>query len=219
MVTLALDDASGNWFSPTTVEDHGSAVLGTEPAHSPTTFRGASYHVNGPDLPTNAITIRTATMDDGVWILPLSSRLHDFGPPSWRPREEMDAVVAADIEAALRAPKEGQVVLVAQDGNGEPLGFVHVHSAVDYFTHEVHSHVSDLAIARDAEGRGVGRALMIAAESWAAARGHRLLTLNVFDSNHRARRLYARLGYSADTTKLVKILRSSPTPESIPGSS
>jgi ribosomal protein S18 acetylase RimI-like enzyme len=163
------------------------------------------------------IDIRPATIDDAEWILPLSARLHDFGPPAWRPREEMDAAVAAAIEAALRTPEDGQVVLVARGENGEPLGFVHVHSAVDYFTHETHSHVSDLAITREAEGRGVGRALMDAAESLAIARGHRLLTLNVFDANHRARRLYDRLGYSPDTTKLVKVLRSAPSPA--PGSS
>ena len=95
-----------------------------------------------------------------------------------------------------------------------------MHSAVDYFTHETHSHVSDLAITREAEGRGVGRALMTAAESWASSRGHRLLTLNVFDANHRARRLYDRLGYTPDTTKLVKVLRSAPPPApgSAPGS-
>lgn len=160
-----------------------------------------------PDVPTSAIVIRAATIDDGAWILPLSSRLHDFGPPSWRPREEMDTAVAASIEAALRAPEAGQVVLVAQDRGGHPLGFVHVHSAVDYFTHETHSHVSDLAIRSEAEGRGAGRALMAAAESWAVARGHRLLTLNVFDANQRARRLYDSLGYEPDTTKLVKLLR------------
>jgi GNAT superfamily N-acetyltransferase len=163
------------------------------------------------------IDIRPATIDDAEWILPLSARLHDFGPPAWRPREEMDAAVAASIEAALQAPEEGQVILVAQDEHGDPLGFVHVHSAVDYFTHETHSHISDLAIEREAEGRGVGRALMGAAESWAASRGHRLLTLNVFDANHRARRLYERLGYLPDTTKLVKVLRSAPPPG--PGSS
>lgn len=168
---------------------------------------------------TNTIEIRPATIADGAWILPLSARLHDFGPPPWRPREAMDAAVAAAVEAALRAPEEGQIVLVALASDGERLGFVHVHSAVDYFTHEEHSHVSDLAITREAEGRGVGRALMEAAESWAASRGHRLLTLNVFDSNQRARRLYDRLGYQPDTTKLVKVLRSGPASGSPPPAS
>lgn len=169
---------------------------------------------------SDTIEISPATIDDAAWILPLSSRLHDFGPPSWRPRDEMDAAVAAAIEVALREPEEGQVVLAARSGDGERLGFIHVHSAVDYFTHETHSHVSDLAITREAEGRGVGRALMTAAESWASSRGHRLLTLNVFDANHRARRLYDRLGYTPDTTKLVKVLRSAPPPApgSAPGS-
>jgi GNAT superfamily N-acetyltransferase len=38
-------------------------------------------------------------------------------------------------------------------------------------------------VTREAEGRGVGAALMRAAEAWARSRGHGKLTLNVFDGN------------------------------------
>jgi GNAT superfamily N-acetyltransferase len=48
---------------------------------------------------------------------------------------------------------------------------------------------------------------MEAAADWSRARGHRLLTLNVFDENHRARRLYDRLGYLPDTLRMVKVLK------------
>ena len=48
---------------------------------------------------------------------------------------------------------------------------------------------------------------MAAAEDWSLAQGHRLLALNVFGDNHRARALYERLGYGPDTTKMVKVLR------------
>jgi GNAT superfamily N-acetyltransferase len=153
------------------------------------------------------IAIRPATPADRAWILPLSSRLHDFGPPPWRSRERMDAAVALAIGAALDAGGLDSAVFVAQDGRGNPLGFVHVHTATDFFTGEDHGHVSDIVVAPGAEGGGVGRALMAAGEAWSRDRGHRLLTLNVFGGNSRARRLYELLGYSADTTKLVKILR------------
>ena len=71
----------------------------------------------------------------------------------------------------------------------------------------MHGHVSDVVTAAGAEGRGVGRALMAAAEEWSRSLGHRLLTLNVFDGNARARRLYAALGYAPDTMRMVKVLR------------
>ena len=38
----------------------------------------------------------------------------------------------------------------------------------DYFTHARHAHISVLAVTRDAEGRGVGRALMEHAEALGA---------------------------------------------------
>ena len=56
------------------------------------------------------------------------------------------------------------------------------------------------------EGRGIGRALMAAGEEWSRGRGHRLLTLNVFAANSRARSLYERIGYEPDTSKMVKVL-------------
>ena len=73
---------------------------------------------------------------------------------------------------------------------------------------ETHGHVSDVVVASGAEAEAsAASALMSAGEAWSRDRGHRLLTLNVFGGNSRARRLYESLGYSEDTTKLVKILR------------
>jgi len=153
------------------------------------------------------IRILPATAADAAWIAPLAPRLHDFGPPPWRSRAVMDQAVARVVERALTSAAADAVVLAAVDAAGRGLGFVHVHTASDFFTGEAHGHVSDLVVASEAEGRGVGRALMAAAEQWARDQGYRLLSLNVFEENHRARELYAHLGYQPDTTKLVKLLR------------
>lgn len=156
----------------------------------------------------SSFLIRPAVSGDAAWILPLSARLHDFGPPAFRPRERMDAAVARSIRETLDAPRPDAQVFVAEDEAGRPLGFIHVHGATDFFTAEVHGHVSDIVVAPDADGMGVGSALMAAGEAWSRALGHRLLTLNVFETNTRARRLYERLGYEADTAKLVKVLKT-----------
>jgi GNAT superfamily N-acetyltransferase len=157
---------------------------------------------------TPGVRIRAARSEDAAWLLPMSSRLHDFGPPPFRPRERMDRAVAADIAGSLGSPDSQVAVFVAEDeASGRPLGFAHIKTFADYFTAEAHGHVSDLVVAGGAEGRGVGSALMEAAADWSRTRGHRLLTLNVFDENHRARRLYDRLGYLPDTLRMVKVLK------------
>ena len=121
-----------------------------------------------------ALRIRTAVARDADWLLPLSARLHDFGPPKFRPRDQMDRAVAADIGGSTRAPgSEAVVFVVEEEGEGgrRPLGFVHVRTLTDYFTAEAHGHVSDLVVAENAEGRGAGAALMAAAEDWSRSRG------------------------------------------------
>jgi len=152
-------------------------------------------------------TVRAATAADCAWIIALTPRLHAFGPPPWRPRDQMDRAVARVVETAILRPTPGATVLAAFDPEDRGLGFIHLHPATDFFTGEAHGHISDLVVAPAAEGRGVGRALMAAAEAWARERGYRLLTLNVFDANQRARALYERLGYRPDVIKLVKPLR------------
>ena len=152
------------------------------------------------------VRVRPATSEDREFILALVPRLMEFGPPPWRERERM---VATDLETIGRVLDEqppSHAVFVAEDADGARLGFIHLHSAVDYFTREEHGHVSDVAVTRAGEGRGVGRALMEKGEAWARARGYRLLTLHVFARNARARAVYEKLGYAEDTVKCVKEL-------------
>ena len=119
----------------------------------------------------------------------------------------MDAAVARHIARAFDARSPEEAVLVAETPGGGPLGFVYLVTVHDYFTEEAHGHVSDLVVAREGEGRGVGRALLEASEKWAAGRGYRLLSLHVFEENRRARRLYDRVGYEPELARLVKVLR------------
>jgi GNAT superfamily N-acetyltransferase len=153
------------------------------------------------------VRIRPAASRDREWILRLAPRLHDFGPPPLRPRDVMDRAVVASIDGALGGAAPGAEVLVAEGPDGTLLGFIHLHGTRDFFTAEEHGHVSDIVVAPEAEGRGVGRALMEAAEDWARGRGYRLLSLHVFEANARARALYERLGYQPDIRRLIKALR------------
>lgn len=155
------------------------------------------------------IGIRPARPEDAEWITTLAPRLHEFGPPPWRDRAGMDTAVAAGLARDVASPPPGAVILVAEDAAGTPLGFVSLRTDRDYFTSEPVGHVTDIVVAREGEGRGVGRALLAAAERWGEECGHPWLTLHVFEGNARARRVYEQAGYVAEWTRMLKALPGS----------
>lgn len=116
---------------------------------------------------------------------------------------ETDTLV---IGAALDGAAAGATVLIAEDDSATRLGFIHLTTDTDYYTRRECGHVSDIVVARDARGRGVSERLLSAAEQWAVARGYELLTLNVFVGNTRARVLYERTGFNAETARYVKVV-------------
>ena len=118
----------------------------------------------------------------------------------------MDAGEERTLNRYFDEAPEAETVLVAEGADGEILGMAHGEPAVDYFTRETHGHLGILAVAAEAEGRGVGWALAAAVEAWAAARGYRFVTLNVFARNAHAIAFYERAGYTPDAVKYVKEL-------------
>ena len=111
---------------------------------------------------------------------------------------------------ALHRPGPDSLVLVAERPAGTTGGMALVTTQTDYFTHERHPHVETLAVATTHEGQGLARALMDAAEAWARSRGHDFITLTVFDGNRRARAVYERRGYLAETITMRKPLDRPP---------
>ena len=73
-------------------------------------------------------------------------------------------------------------------------------------------YVTVLALIKEAEGQGVADRLMRDVEDWARAQGFRLLGLDVFANNQRARAFYRRLGYEEDSLRLTKPLAKPLTP-------
>lgn len=107
---------------------------------------------------------------------------------------------------ALERPSVDTAVFVAEDDEGSPLGFVHLNSDSDYYSNSTTAHIADLVVAAEADGRGVGSALMAHAEAWARQRGFARLTLNVVIENHRARKLYSRQGFHEEWIRCSKPL-------------
>ena len=150
--------------------------------------------------------IRPAVAGDRAFVLTAAQRLSAFGPPPWRSAEDIIEGERRTLEAFFTSPSAGSALLIAEWEEGEPVGFTYLEELQDYFTLELHGHVGMLVVARPAEGKGVGSALMRAAEGWARECGYRTLTLNVFATNHGARAVYEHLGYAPETLRYVKIL-------------
>ena len=149
------------------------------------------------------LAIRAAVDADRRFVLDSCHRLADFGTPPGRTAAEIVEGEARTLRAFFDATAPPETLLIAESG-GRPAGFVFLEEEEDYFTRDTHGHIGILVVSAEAEGRGVGAALMAAAEQWARARAHTSLTLNVFGGNSRARGLYERTGFAPDTIKYRK---------------
>lgn len=108
------------------------------------------------------------------------------------PREEALAFwrgVAADVAAG------GTILLVAEDGEGRALGTVQVCGS-DKPNQPHRGDLAKMLVHPQAQGRGVGLALLAAAEREAAAAGRWLLVLDTVPGSA-ADRLYTRAGWQA----------------------
>ena len=150
-----------------------------------------------------AVAIRPARRDDLAFVLETARRLASFPLPAGRGPEEIVGGETRTLRVFFEAPPADARLLVAE-ADGSPAGFAYLEPLTDYFTGERHGHVGILAVAEGAEGRGVGSALLSAAETWVRERGWRKLTLNVLETNARARAVYERVGFAPESLRYVK---------------
>lgn len=149
------------------------------------------------------LSIRPATAADEATLVDLARRLTAFdGLPRWRQPGEISSADARAMIAAVATASEANEVFIAER-DGVVVGCLHMLTMTDFFGRH-HAHISVIATTEAAEGTGVGKALLAEAEAWARRRGTSLLTLNVFDSNTRARRFYERAGFAPETLRYAK---------------
>lgn len=151
--------------------------------------------------------IRLAHADDDDFILQLADRFVAFDLPPWRKRGETLNGIRDDIARHLRELPPASHLFVAEDDDGQRLGFLHLQTQKDFFTGVLNCHISDLVIAPEHDGKGIGSALLHYAERWAREHRCRHVTLAVFPGNERARKLYAHHGYGDETIRMVKPLK------------
>ncbi len=69
-----------------------------------------------------------------------------------------------------------------------------------------YAHIGDLVVADSERQKGIGRALMTAAEKHAASRGYREVTIGVLVGNKSAEAAYVRQGFQPLGLNLVKVI-------------
>ena len=146
--------------------------------------------------------VRPYAETDRASVIALAPRLTE-GVAGWRDRRAVrDAVLGWVTGSLAEAAADERAVFVAED-DGMVLGFVTCGER-EHFTGEVDGYVGELVVAGGCVRRGVGRALMTAAEQWAAGRGLSHLTLETGAANLAARGFYGALGYRDEDVRLTK---------------
>lgn len=148
------------------------------------------------------VTIRAAQPDDHAFILDLVDRLVSFEVPAWRPKAELIEGDRRPLRHWFDAPKDDEAIFIAEL-DGVPAGYAYLVTLVDFFTERPHAHLSVLAVAEQAEGKGVGSALLDRSVAWAKEQGADRLTLSALVTNARARALYERRGFGGEYIRYV----------------
>jgi len=152
----------------------------------------------------NDLAIRAATTADAPALLALSQRMANFDLPPWRTPAEITEADGSAMVTALSGGDPDSEVFIAER-HGAVAGCLHLVVTADFFG-RAHAHISVIATSEAAEGSGVGRALIAFADNWARQRRLPIITLNVFATNARARRLYEQAGFEVELLKYAKQL-------------
>lgn len=141
------------------------------------------------------MTIRLAVINDAdhIWRL-----VQDFDPTFEPERENFDRM----FRSLLEVPQT--LVLVAEDSGGAIVGYLLAHCRATFLANGSTAWVEEVMAAKRARRQGVGRALMIRAESWAQAQGAAYVSL----ASRRAGDFCLALSYEAAATFFKKPLSS-----------
>jgi ribosomal protein S18 acetylase RimI-like enzyme len=140
-----------------------------------------------------SIEIREANLADEAHAAGLLAVLGDYASDEMGGGAALDPDVKRRLIPALREQPQALVLLAFSDA--QVVGLATCFFGFSTFAARPLLNVHDLAVLSDFRGRGIGRALLAAAEERARARGCAKLTLEVREDNARARGLYHERGF------------------------
>ena len=143
-----------------------------------------------------AISIRPASDSDREQILALATRLTE-GVAEWRDPDAVKQAVTGWVKDSLdESHQDNQTVLVA-DLDGSVGGFVSVGTR-KHWSGAIDGYIGELVVSHEAEGAGIGSALIQAAAEWSREQELERVSVDTGAANTRARNLYKRLGFDEE---------------------
>jgi GNAT superfamily N-acetyltransferase len=144
------------------------------------------------------IEVRAARAEDANSLADFLRELNHFRRLEGRTTESVRAQVRDGLRLCLADSSHS--VHLAQDTNGRILGYASVHWLPYLFLPGPEGYVSELFVASDARGQGIGTRLLEAVKSEAATRNcSRLSLLNMRDRESYQRAFYAKDGWEERT--------------------
>lgn len=164
--------------------------------------RHDSPRVDSPrDADRHGVPIRRAVREDAA---ELGRLLSPLGYP-------IDASDVLSVWDAWEA--EGNFALVVADDKGRLAGVITLHSMTVLHRPAPVGRITSLAVDPAARGRGLGRALMAAAEAALADAGCRIVEVTSHERRGSAHAFYRHFGYDRTSHRFARTLIGPPAPE------
>jgi len=151
-----------------------------------------------------SFTIEPGDPQECEEILKLFPRLASFELPNNRNPDHLWRSDADLLRSWAAGNLDECIVHVAKDADDKVVGVTLVSLQPELLSHAPSAHLEAIVVAAAAEGKGIGKRLMEAAEKSARKRGALSMSLHVFAANERARRVYERAGYDEELIRCIK---------------
>jgi ribosomal protein S18 acetylase RimI-like enzyme len=151
------------------------------------------------------VAVRRGDLRDRDFVRDLGRRSTGTSVSAARAARDEDVIAAFERLVDFVYDRSHEVLVAEQ--NGERIGFLlMLYDIPDEVTLADQGFIAYTAVEPHARGRGAGRALLEAAESYARAAGRPSMSLMVTEENAPARALYDGAGYSTERRMMTKPL-------------
>lgn len=180
------------------MEDAGFRLMDTLIYYRRDLRRESGAHSDSPrqNADGSAITIRAANVADAEAVQQIAAGAfsgylsHYHADPRLR-REDCDAVYQEWALNSVLSPQVADAVLIAEDGRQNALGFLTLRKLS-----ETETDGPLFAAAPQAQGRGVGKALMMHGLRWSAEQNADFMLMSTQVTNTRSPKIWVSLGFA-----------------------